>query len=158
MTAVHPATGMTGKNKAGGVPVDRVASPSLRATPAGPRPQPARNSKITTSILIINLLNIIHSDKDNSQLPISAKRMYLCALMTDQRNKTIAFHTLGCKLNYSETSGMSRLLENEGFEKRSLTRWPTYTSSIPAALQRTPTRNAATWSAGFSVRRRKALW
>ena len=32
--------------------------------------------------------------------------------------KTVAFHTLGCKLNYSETSAISRLLETEGFEKR----------------------------------------
>ena len=32
-------------------------------------------------------------------------------------NKTVAFHTLGCKLNYSETSTLSRLLENEGFGK-----------------------------------------
>jgi threonylcarbamoyladenosine tRNA methylthiotransferase MtaB len=32
--------------------------------------------------------------------------------------KTIAFHTLGCKLNFSETSSLSRILENEGFEKR----------------------------------------
>ena len=31
--------------------------------------------------------------------------------------KTVAFHTLGCKLNFSETSTLSRLLENEGFEK-----------------------------------------
>jgi threonylcarbamoyladenosine tRNA methylthiotransferase MtaB len=31
--------------------------------------------------------------------------------------KTVAFHTLGCKLNYSETSTLSRLLENEGFGK-----------------------------------------
>jgi threonylcarbamoyladenosine tRNA methylthiotransferase MtaB len=44
--------------------------------------------------------------------------MYLCRLMLEVRNKTVAFHTLGCKLNYSETSGLSRLLENEGFEKR----------------------------------------
>jgi threonylcarbamoyladenosine tRNA methylthiotransferase MtaB len=36
--------------------------------------------------------------------------------MPDKR--TVAFHTLGCKLNYSETSAISRLLENEGFEKR----------------------------------------
>lgn len=34
-------------------------------------------------------------------------------------NKTVAFHTLGCKLNFSETSTLSRLLEKEGFEKRS---------------------------------------
>ena len=32
--------------------------------------------------------------------------------------QSVAFHTLGCKLNFSETSAISRLLENEGFEKR----------------------------------------
>ncbi|RZJ70632.1 MAG: tRNA (N(6)-L-threonylcarbamoyladenosine(37)-C(2))-methylthiotransferase MtaB, partial [Flavobacterium sp.] len=32
--------------------------------------------------------------------------------------KTVAFHTLGCKLNYSETSAISKLMEVEGFEKR----------------------------------------
>ncbi|MDB5193556.1 MAG: tRNA-t(6)A37 methylthiotransferase [Segetibacter sp.] len=32
--------------------------------------------------------------------------------------KSVAFHTLGCKLNFSETSTLSRMLENEGFEKR----------------------------------------
>ncbi len=32
--------------------------------------------------------------------------------------KSVAFHTLGCKLNYSETSTISRLMENEGFEKK----------------------------------------
>ncbi len=32
--------------------------------------------------------------------------------------KTVAFHTLGCKLNYSETSTLSRMLESEGFEKK----------------------------------------
>ncbi len=32
--------------------------------------------------------------------------------------KSVAFHTLGCKLNYSETSTISRMLENEGFEKK----------------------------------------
>lgn len=35
------------------------------------------------------------------------------------QGKTIAFHTLGCKLNFSETSTLSRLLEAEGFEKKS---------------------------------------
>ena len=29
--------------------------------------------------------------------------------------RTVAFHTLGCKLNYSETSAIARLLEAEGF-------------------------------------------
>ncbi|MBC7902865.1 MAG: tRNA (N(6)-L-threonylcarbamoyladenosine(37)-C(2))-methylthiotransferase MtaB [Gemmatimonadaceae bacterium] len=32
--------------------------------------------------------------------------------------KSVAFHTLGCKLNFSETSAISRLLESEGFEKK----------------------------------------
>lgn len=35
--------------------------------------------------------------------------------------KTIAFHTLGCKLNFSETSTLSRMMENDGFEKREFT-------------------------------------
>lgn len=38
--------------------------------------------------------------------------------MEQVANKTVAFHTLGCKLNFSETSTLSRLLEKEGFEKR----------------------------------------
>ena len=33
-------------------------------------------------------------------------------------HKTIAFHTLGCKLNFSETSGIARMLENEGFVRK----------------------------------------
>ncbi len=32
--------------------------------------------------------------------------------------RSVAFHTLGCKLNFSETSTLSRMLENEGFEKK----------------------------------------
>ena len=32
--------------------------------------------------------------------------------------RSVAFHTLGCKLNYSETSTLSRALENDGFQKR----------------------------------------
>ncbi|HET6243403.1 MAG: tRNA (N(6)-L-threonylcarbamoyladenosine(37)-C(2))-methylthiotransferase MtaB [Bacteroidetes bacterium] len=31
--------------------------------------------------------------------------------------KKIAFHTLGCKLNFSETSSIARIFENKGFEK-----------------------------------------
>ncbi len=38
-----------------------------------------------------------------------------------QKQKTVAFHTLGCKLNYSETSSISRMLEIEGFEKKEFT-------------------------------------
>jgi len=32
--------------------------------------------------------------------------------------RTVAFHTLGCKLNFSETSSLSRMLEKEGYEKK----------------------------------------
>ncbi|MBS1759937.1 MAG: tRNA (N(6)-L-threonylcarbamoyladenosine(37)-C(2))-methylthiotransferase MtaB [Bacteroidetes bacterium] len=32
--------------------------------------------------------------------------------------KTVAFHTLGCKLNFAETSSLSRILEAEGYEKK----------------------------------------
>jgi threonylcarbamoyladenosine tRNA methylthiotransferase MtaB len=35
-----------------------------------------------------------------------------------QKQRTIAFHTLGCKLNFSETSMLSRHLESEGFLKK----------------------------------------
>ncbi len=38
-----------------------------------------------------------------------------------EQRRTVAFHTLGCKLNYSETSTISRMLENEGFEKKDFT-------------------------------------
>jgi threonylcarbamoyladenosine tRNA methylthiotransferase MtaB len=34
------------------------------------------------------------------------------------QSRTVAFHTLGCKLNFSETSSLSRMLEQEGFEKK----------------------------------------
>jgi threonylcarbamoyladenosine tRNA methylthiotransferase MtaB len=32
--------------------------------------------------------------------------------------RTVAFHTLGCKLNFAETSTLSRMLESEGFKKK----------------------------------------
>jgi threonylcarbamoyladenosine tRNA methylthiotransferase MtaB len=35
-----------------------------------------------------------------------------------QKQCTVAFHTLGCKLNFSETSMLSRHLESEGFLKK----------------------------------------
>jgi threonylcarbamoyladenosine tRNA methylthiotransferase MtaB len=42
--------------------------------------------------------------------------LYLCGLM--EKRRSVAFHTLGCKLNFSETSTLSRLLEADGFEKK----------------------------------------
>lgn len=35
-----------------------------------------------------------------------------------QKQRSVAFHTLGCKLNFSETSTLSRSLEAEGFLKK----------------------------------------
>ncbi len=35
-----------------------------------------------------------------------------------QKNRSVAFHTLGCKLNFSETSTIAKMLEQEGFEKK----------------------------------------
>ena len=33
-------------------------------------------------------------------------------------NKTVAFHTLGCKLNFAETSTIARLFNENGFIKK----------------------------------------
>ena len=33
-------------------------------------------------------------------------------------SKSVALHTLGCKLNFSETTALSRMLENDGFVKK----------------------------------------
>ena len=35
-----------------------------------------------------------------------------------EKKRSVAFHTLGCKLNFSETSTLSRMMEQEGFEKK----------------------------------------
>lgn len=39
--------------------------------------------------------------------------MYFCGFMATPR--TVAFHTLGCKLNYSETSSIRRMFEDRGY-------------------------------------------
>lgn len=38
-----------------------------------------------------------------------------------ENGRTVALHTLGCKLNYSETSAIGRLLEADGFIKKEFT-------------------------------------
>jgi threonylcarbamoyladenosine tRNA methylthiotransferase MtaB len=35
-----------------------------------------------------------------------------------QKQRSVAFHTLGCKLNFSETATLSRQMESAGFEKK----------------------------------------
>jgi threonylcarbamoyladenosine tRNA methylthiotransferase MtaB len=37
------------------------------------------------------------------------------------KDKSVAFHTLGCKLNFSETSAIARLFEEKGFTKKKFT-------------------------------------
>jgi threonylcarbamoyladenosine tRNA methylthiotransferase MtaB len=34
------------------------------------------------------------------------------------KKRSVAFHTLGCKLNFSETSTLTRLMQQQGFEKK----------------------------------------
>ena len=42
-------------------------------------------------------------------------------MVAEQHKKSVAFHTLGCKLNFSETSTLGRMMEQEGFEKKDFT-------------------------------------
>ena len=42
----------------------------------------------------------------------------LLSLRLMEKQRTVAFHTLGCKLNFSETSTLSRHMEKEGFLKK----------------------------------------
>jgi len=50
---------------------------------------------------------------------ISSSGLIIFALMLNER--TVALHTLGCKLNYAETSAIERLLEQDGFVKKDFT-------------------------------------
>ena len=54
--------------------------------------------------------------RNRLQSCIKPNSSYLRALM--EKRRSVAFHTLGCKLNFSETSTLSRMLENDGFEKK----------------------------------------
>jgi threonylcarbamoyladenosine tRNA methylthiotransferase MtaB len=49
---------------------------------------------------------------------LAAECLFL-SLMSN--GKTVALHTLGCKLNYAETSAIQRLLEEDGFVKKEFT-------------------------------------
>ena len=69
---------------------------------------------ITASVSQYNRFNF-----NQSKLLLTLFAYYLCTLM--QKRRSVAFHTLGCKLNFSETSALSRMLENDGFEKKDFT-------------------------------------
>lgn len=52
---------------------------------------------------------------DLSQRIINTKSFTFADMSCE--NRTVAFHTLGCKLNYAETSTIARKMEQEGFRK-----------------------------------------
>jgi threonylcarbamoyladenosine tRNA methylthiotransferase MtaB len=52
------------------------------------------------------------------RLPLQITGFTPCFVSLPPMSKTVALHTLGCKLNFSETSTLSRLLEQDGFEKK----------------------------------------
>ena len=47
-----------------------------------------------------------------------AERLYLSLFPMNFEGKSVAFHTLGCKLNFSETSAIGRLFMEKGFTKK----------------------------------------
>jgi threonylcarbamoyladenosine tRNA methylthiotransferase MtaB len=52
------------------------------------------------------------------RFPLQITGFTPCFVSLPPMSKTVALHTLGCKLNFSETSTLSRLLEQDGFEKK----------------------------------------
>ena len=67
---------------------------------------------------------IFHKCPSAANLGKQAADIIFAASMSNKQ--TVAFHTLGCKLNFSETSSLSRLLEAEAFEKRDARPSPRY--------------------------------
>jgi threonylcarbamoyladenosine tRNA methylthiotransferase MtaB len=55
---------------------------------------------------------------NHSPLTFSPLTTIALSLPAMAEARTVAFHTLGCKLNFSETSTLSRMLEGEGFSKK----------------------------------------
>ncbi len=70
----------------------------------------------TMLCFLIHRITFVSSVKVCSIVRAHAPFCYLCRLMQNQRS--VAFHTLGCKLNFSETSTLSRQLEKDGFIKK----------------------------------------
>jgi threonylcarbamoyladenosine tRNA methylthiotransferase MtaB len=74
-----------------------------------------------------------------------------------ETRRTIAFHTLGCKLNFSETSTLSRQMESEGFIKKEFEdEADVYVINTCSVTD--PIKNAASWCAVSSAKPRKAWW
>ncbi|MDB5202676.1 MAG: mtaB [Ferruginibacter sp.] len=64
------------------------------------------------------LRQVAHCINGNPQLMLKASPGLAKYIIFAAMNKTVALHTLGCKLNFSETTAIGRLLENDGFEKK----------------------------------------
>ena len=56
--------------------------------------------------------------KSNSKQNLNTRLIIFAAM---ENGRTVALHTLGCKLNYSETSAIQRMLEDDGFVKKEFT-------------------------------------
>ena len=57
--------------------------------------------------------------------------------------KKIAFHTLGCKLNFSETSTLSRQFDQEGYEKKEFQFLESFLESFRIFILRNKEMNTA---------------
>jgi len=57
----------------------------------------------------------INFSNHQHQRGFAFKINYFCAM---ENARTVALHTLGCKLNYSETSAIQRMMEDDGFVKK----------------------------------------
>ncbi len=112
MPAVHPAPGMFGENELTptikrnwpGAMVRRIELNGflIRGVTGGDPGYPYPNSEFPKHLL-----------------KLQARTRMILSLPPMIGPKTVAFHTLGCKLNFSETSSLTRLMEKEGFQKKS---------------------------------------
>ena len=66
-------------------------------------------------------------------------------------HKTASFYTLGCKLNFSETSTVARDLENEGFARVEFESGADIYVINTAPLQIKLIRNVETWLEGPKI-------
>lgn len=102
LAAVHPATGMPGILQFFRAPCKRFVINVYYVTEVKKKQD--------------NTNDYDHGGRKYLLNAHRSKTTYLCGPMSEKR--TVAFHTLGCKLNFSETSAISRMMEKEGFEKK----------------------------------------
>ncbi|MEP6584545.1 MAG: tRNA (N(6)-L-threonylcarbamoyladenosine(37)-C(2))-methylthiotransferase MtaB [Ginsengibacter sp.] len=72
------------------------------------------------AMLFLFKINFAQDNFYASILKLVVIRLFIFASLMS-RGKSVALHTLGCKLNYSETSSIERLLEEDGFTKKDFT-------------------------------------